>query len=170
MEVALRREAKFICEDFDSVRDALAELGAQPGGVKLQTDYIFTRGDVPGGKIKARDEGGGVLLVYVYARADDEREVRFDYFEIRDGGLVDLLRSLYGEPTIVRKRRERWADRRFLFHLDEVEGVGNVFEIETVGNAEPADLAVYGEKLRPYMRNKLDCSNEDLIVKRGRLP
>jgi adenylate cyclase class IV len=167
MKVALRREAKYFCNDFPAVRIILAELGAEYVAVKKQTDTIFTRYDSSGrttsGRIKARTEEDGRCLVYVYDRSSNESTVEFEYYEFRDEQIVSMLQSLFGEPVIVVKEREIWTLHHLIFHLDTVEEIGTLFEVEAIGHTDMVDWNACMDRIQPYLTGKIEGSNEDLV-------
>ena len=157
------REIKRYCPDFRPVRRVLRAIGAERVGVKRQTDTYYR---VAAGRLKLREEGGRRSLV-AYADSYDGglRAVRYRIADAQDHAVGAMLAEALGVSAIVRKRREVWRKGRALFNLDQVEGVGQIFEAELVlaegddGQAEAERLLAL---LAPHLGAPIEGSNEDL--------
>lgn len=98
---------------------------------------------------------------------DSDIDVEFDFFETHDPTIIDVLSSVFGKAKIINKKREKWEKGSFVFHLDEVIGVGNIFEIEIVGEF---DINGYEKlldecicKFESCSLIKIHGSNEDIV-------
>jgi adenylate cyclase class IV len=171
VKVELIREAKYTCEDFVGVRDVLNEIQAQCKTIKEQSDFIYKIYDPSTGerskRIKVRIENENTINVYVYNRMDREDKIAFDYYEIQDREIISIFTSLYGKALVIRKVREVWTKDNIVFHLDIVEGVGNLFEIESLkptDNIGIKDLNEYMKLFERFLLKQVDGSNEDLVL------
>jgi adenylate cyclase class IV len=162
-------EIKRFCEDFLPVRRMLRQLGAKHVVTKRQTDTFLRlphEGDHRFQRLKVREEQRKVQLVgYTDSYRDGLRDV--DYLvTLISRGVKDLLVGALGVRTVVRKKRELWMLGTTRFHLDTVEGVGRVFEVEVVlKEDEPFDDAErYLRLFEPYLGQRIEGSNEDLLA------
>ncbi|GGD61787.1 hypothetical protein GCM10010911_19630 [Paenibacillus nasutitermitis] len=108
-------------------------------------------------------------MVYVYSRVDDDFNVNYDFYEVSDEKIIPIFTSIYKEPLLIRKRREVWELNNQLFHLDSVEGVGDVFEIEVIRNDNHASDVHYEQSgtiklFENFLSSQIQGSNEDLIT------
>ena len=83
-------------------------------------------------RLKLRIEPGQDQLIYYYDR--QEQGARTSNFQLWDvvasSPIREVLDAALGVKTVVRKQRELWRRENVVFHLDTVEGVGPVFEVE----------------------------------------
>lgn len=172
MRTRLNREIKGFCGDFRPIRGVLREIGATLIGRKQQVDYFFFLPDSPGKatsrRLKLRIDDGRPRLIYYYDRNEpDSRSVEFQVFEVSDPAIKDVLEGALGVRTVVRKRREVWKKGNATFNLDEVEGVGSVFESEVEISQDddgPEQIAHYRKLFGPYLGEEIIGSNEDLVA------
>lgn len=167
MNVRLNRELKHYCPDFRPVRRLLRQIGAVAYGEQRQVDYFY---HLPDGsrRLKLRVQHGGQTLIYYYDRyGQKSRSVEFQLFEVRDPQLRRVLETALGVRAVVRKRRELWMKGTTKFHLDRVDGVGQVFEVEIAarrGDGAARQLARYRELFGPHLGEPIVGSNEDLLA------
>ncbi len=164
-------ELKRFCSDFRRIREVLKVLGAKKETIKNQTDYFF---NFPSRKarLKLRIEGNKQLLVY-YERPDFSKSKstmsKVKLYDIRDAELLKFLSETLGVKAVVKKRREVWRKVNTVFHIDTVEGVGGIFEIELQkkGKIAPSDQKLfkhYQNQLLPYLGRVIKGSNVDLVL------
>ncbi len=164
-------ELKHYCSNFSKIRGVLKEIGAKKEISGNQIDYFF---ELPNGKarLKLRIEGKRQLLVY-YERPDFSKakaatsKVRL--YEVKDRQLLPFLVCALGVKVIVRKRREVWRRSNTVFNIDNVKGVGGIFEIELqkMGKITASDqkqFMAYRAKLLPYLGGVAKSSNADLVL------
>ncbi|WP_199617580.1 CYTH domain-containing protein [Paenibacillus alkalitolerans] len=170
MKIELNREAKYYCDDFSQIREILSRINARFVTMKQQEDYIFkiydTLTKTNSKRIKVRIENEESYLVYVYCRRDQETNIEFDYYQVKDGQIISIFTSLYGEAIRINKVREVWSKDNVVFHLDTVEGIGKIFEIELLKsgiNQNNEDLDGYKQLFQSYLLKKIEGSNEDLV-------
>ena len=166
--VGQNEEIKRYCADFRPVRRLLRQADARRVAIKRQVDTYF-RLPVGGGgrfaRMKLREERGKrELIAYADSYADGLRSV--DYQVAPVGSDVGrMLADALGVSVVVRKRRELWMLGQTRFHLDTIEGLGQVFETEVVVRRGQPDESArrYLELLEPYLGARIDGSNEDLL-------
>jgi len=163
-------EVKARVKDLGPVRERLSSIGASEVGSFEQIDYYFY---VPRGRLKLREIGGSeeVELIY-YERADEAgpRPCESMIIRLRKADAEPLKRIL---PVrgVVRKHRAIYRLGPAELHLDDVEGIGPVVEVEVrleegLSEEEAIELAkkvleelgVREEDLVPY-------SNIDILAR-----
>lgn len=175
MKMVQNLELKHFCDDFKSIRTTLKELGGHKDIVKKQKDYFF---DLPADKkksqarLKLRIENKEMTLIY-YERPDfisgKDTSADIALLEANKNTLNFLEKSL-GVTGIVEKRREVWRLDNTVFHLDTVQDIGNIFEVELqkTGNITQSDkkkFATYQQALSPHLGKVITGSNIDLVLK-----
>lgn len=160
------RAVKRFCPDFRPVRHALGMLGASFRRNCWQIDYVFL---VPGNesrriKLRVEDERQSV---YLYDKGQPESSPNeFQFFELNDPQIKEILVTILPTRAVVRKEREEWQDGNAVFHLDTIEGIGRVFEIELISpdqNNNPG-IDFYEKHLEPLLGEAIRVSNEDLLA------
>jgi len=168
-------ELKHFCPDPDKIRKVLKEIGAKKESVKNQTDYFF---ELPNKKarLKLRIEGRKQLLIY-YERPDflkmKSTTSKVKLYEVKDRQLSTFLRNTLGIKVIVKKKREIWRKLNTVFHIDNVENVGGIFEMELqkkggITSSDKKQFKAYQNKLSPYLGKLIKGSNADLIPPKSR--
>ena len=134
-------EVKCRSADLAEVRRRAEALGATDAGVLLQHDVFF---DAPLGRLKLRDFGDGRAELISYRRPDSPEARGSDFFTypVADPATlrVTLAHALETGGS-VRKRRHLYLYRRTCIHLDDVEGLGQFVELETVMSGQPESEA-----------------------------
>jgi adenylate cyclase class IV len=172
VKVSLIREMKYLCEDFTPIRETLIKIGASVDCKKIQEDYIYHLIDENTGqktkRLKLRIENNIPKCVYIYNRCADETTIQYDYFELNDFIVKDILNCLFNVTVIVRKQREVWRKDNIIFNLDIVEEIGNIFEIEIEnGNKQQYDIEKYKSLFISYLSKPVLGSNEDIILNKN---
>jgi len=168
-------ELKHFCSDFSRVREVLKGLGAKKEIIKKQTDYFF---NIPNqkAKFKLRIEGKKKLQVY-YERPDflkaKSAVSKVKLYDVKDSKLLDFLNAVLGVKAVVKKRREVWRRANTVFHIDNVIGVGDIFEIELqkkgkITSLDKKQFRIYQDKLLPYLDRIIKGSNVDLVPARSK--
>ena len=134
----VNREIKAYCPDFEPVRQLLRDGGATLIEVKEQVDRYYNlpaaRDEEGTRRLKLRvADGQRQLIFYCDRQEDDTRISRVDLWEIHDTRVTEVLDVALGNRVTVRKQRELWSKENVKFHLDTVESVGQVFEVEGAG-------------------------------------
>ncbi len=134
-------ELKCRCADLDEIRRRARELGATDEGVLQQHDVFF---DAPLGRLKLRDFGDGRAELISYRRPDTPEARGSDFFTCpvtEPARLRATLAHALRTGGTVRKRRHLFLYRRTRIHLDDVEGLGQFVELETVMSGQSEDEA-----------------------------
>jgi len=162
-------ELKHHCSDFVSVRKVLSKIGAKKEVVKRQVDYFFELPNKRGGtspRLKLRVEGKVKTLIY-YERPDfvKAKDTTSDIklYDVKDNNLLPFLKRSLGTKAVVDKKREVWRKTNTVFHIDNVKGVGGIFEIEL---QKKGKIAYYQKELLPYLGKVIKGSNVDLVPKK----
>lgn len=170
LKIQINREAKYLCDNFLKIRELLNQINARFVTKMQQEDYIYKIYDpltkMYSKRIKLRIENDESCVVFVYSRREQEINIEFDYYEVKDRQIISIFNSLYGQALKVNKVREIWSKGNATFHLDTVEGIGNIFEIELLKSSTNLieDLDDYKEVFQQYVLKTLEgSSNEDLV-------
>ena len=141
-------ELKARCPDLEAVRTRAERLGARYAGVLAQRDTFFASGGPGRLKLRATDGGPAELIAYrradlAWARASD-----YDIYPVADSHrLHAVLTAALGEAGVVEKRRQLYLLDHTRIHLDEVRGLGDFVELETVLDGQP-EAAAHAELAR----------------------
>jgi adenylate cyclase class IV len=123
--------------------------------------------------LKLRIEGKVKTLVYYerpnFVKAKDTTSDVKSY-SVADNELLPFLEKSLGVKALVDKRREVWRKSNTVFHIDNVKGVGGIFETELQkkGRITMGDKKLfksYQDKLLPFLGDVIKGSNVDLIKK-----
>jgi len=130
-------ELKARCPDLEMVRARAERLGARYAGAFAQRDTFFASG-APG-RLKLREVADGPAELIAYRRADvtEARSSDYDIYPVADPDrLRAVLTAALGEAGVVEKRRRLYLLHRTRIHLDQVRGLGDFVELETVLGGE----------------------------------
>lgn len=173
MTMQRNREIKAYCPDFDPIRSLLSKHGASLLDETEQVDYYYNlASDTDSAtqrRLKIRTDGNGPpqVIYYVEGQEQGARTSSFRVWGLSGLETKDMLDAVLGIRAVVRKQRERWEKDNVVFHLDEVEGVGRVLEVEIrsqEGIDAEAQLAEYQQLLGAHLGERIIGSNEDLVV------
>ena len=172
MRVHLKREVKAFCPDFMPVRKLLRELGAELVGAKKQFDFFYrlpvTQKEDETQRLKLRIEDDKKQMIYYYDRNETGDVIgQYQFWEVSNPSLKEILDTALGVRVTVRKRHEVWRRENIIFNMDLVEGVGPILEIEvlTKDEIEPdVHVAECRRHLEPYLGRDISGSNEDFVV------
>lgn len=171
MTQTLKRALKCRCTNLVKVRHELLAMGIKLDRSIEQVDYMFHLMNTTTGKaslrLKLRYENGLPQCIYLYDRdqqhATDDPHVEYQYYEIQEHHYKSLLMKLYDIHVIVRKQREVWKVEDLLIHLDQVERIGDIMEIEVLEGDRAHALEGVMKAVRPYAGEEIVGSNEDLL-------
>jgi adenylate cyclase class IV len=164
--VKLNRELKGLCNKLEEVAEVLKSIGALPQLMEVnQTDYIFRLPSPLSGRdtrrIKFRLMNGEPFGVYLYDRFFEGTKATFEYIRPSDLTLVQALQSSEVPYVLISKTRTRWILGDILIHLDRVQGLGDIVEVETLSEGSIPNVVI--EVIAPYLFKKLEGSNEDYM-------
>jgi len=171
-------ELKHYCSDFSKIRNVLKQIGATKEVVKNQKDYFFNLpSDNNSGRLKLRIEGKIKTLVY-YERPDfvkaKDTISNTKLYNVTHKELLPFLGKSLGVKAIVDKKREVWRKRNTVFHIDNVKGVGGIFEIELQKNGKitKKDRKLffdYQSRVMPFLGDIIKGSNVDLVLNKKKI-
>ena len=171
MDQHVVRALKAYCPTFNPIRQVLLELGAMFIETTEQSDVFFhlpATGERDTQRLKFRTENGHREILYFYDRSKTGLLASpYQTWYIDDPKIKEILSITLGIRVIVHKRREKWEKGSFVFHLDKVDKVGKIFEIEIYEQNDDDALAqveILGHQLDPYLGSRIIGSNEDLIT------
>ena len=172
MNFRINREIKAFCKDFRPIRRILKKVGATFLERKEQVDYYFFLPDSAGNKgsrrLKLRVENRRSQIIYYHDKNHSGlRSVRFQLFEVSDPQIRDVLETALGVKVVVKKRREVWKKGNAIFNLDNVVGVGKIFEVEVElsdGDDQDQQIVYYQNLFGPHLGEEIIGSNEDLVA------
>lgn len=124
-------EAKFRLPDHAAARAAAIAIGYRPEAMLNQRDTFFV---VATGKLKLREEDQRSYMIgYGRVERDGLQLSEYQMVPVPDpAAMRTLLAGTLGVLAEVRKRRTLLLCRNVRLHLDEVEGLGLLGEIEAV--------------------------------------
>ena len=153
-------EVKARARDLRSIEERLLSWGAVRAGSFRQIDHYF---QVPRGRLKLREiEGSDEVELIYYERADEARPRPCESTIIRlKKADAEPLKRILPLRGVVKKRRTIYRLGQAELHLDEVEGIGPIIEVE-VRLGEGLDERGAMELAKKVLR-ELGVREEDLI-------
>jgi len=154
-------ELKAWIRDWEDSFQRVARLSHASPTVLVQEDIFFKS---PSGRLKLRTiDGINSELIY-YERPDVASSKTSRYLRVmvpQSGPVRELLAKTNGIAGVVRKRRTLFLLGRTRVHLDQVEGLGNLLEIEVV--LTPSDTEATGKEIAGRLMESLGVRQADLI-------
>ena len=119
---------------------------ADAGPTAIAQDDTFFRCPTPGDRLKLRAFADGTGQLIFYRRAD-RAGPKESFYLLSPTASPDTLREAltlaHGQAGRVRKQRTLFLVGRTRVHLDRVDGLGDLMELEVVlGDDEPAEAGV----------------------------
>jgi len=156
-------ELKSKCSDLNAVVRVCWEIGAQYGGILIQTDTYY---NVPEGRMKLRNVNNEKFELIYYFRVDSGTEKESNYEIIKLDGereIKKILKESLGVKGVVKKKRELYLYQNVRIHLDTVAKLGKFIELEAVCNSSK-DLKEAPGKIK-YLKEVFDIKKKDLVAK-----
>lgn len=165
-------EIKVLINNFKDILEKLKKSNAKYKGEIIQINTYYS---CKAGRLKIRETDNKSYQLVFYQRPDlSERKIsNYEVIDIAKSQVVNLrkvLKMIFGEKTIVEKRRALWIYKNTRIHLDRVKKIGNFLELETLvkGDLKKARKE-YKEisillKLEKYKKYKKSYS--DIILKK----
>jgi predicted adenylyl cyclase CyaB len=165
--VAQNLELKIKVNSHSGIIELLNNINANYKGLLNQKDIYF---DWDKGLLKLRVHDKSYQLIKYFR--DEKKDNRFSSYELLDlsGNNVELYLSDILKPnTVVEKKRELYIYKNTRIHLDNVKGLGDFVELETVVVPGEQDVqAEFSEVVRLLnldLDSQIRCSYRDLINK-----
>jgi predicted adenylyl cyclase CyaB len=125
-------ELKARIASLDAMREIAHRVATESLGVQIQTDtYFFCRE----GRLKLREiqQGESQLIWYQRSNCNEPRPSDYRIIPVSDpDGMRAALDGALGRRSVVRKRREIFLFQNVRIHLDDVSGIGQFIEFESV--------------------------------------
>lgn len=148
-------------------------MGAVKKGVLFQTDTYFR---VATGRLKLREMRGmnsAELIFYARPNRSGSKTSSYEIYRVSQKELVRLKRILsvsLGILVVVKKRRELYLYKHTRIHLDNITGLSDHCELETVVGAGGVKsyIAEHNNVIKTLGLNKLEkvpVSYSDLLIK-----
>lgn len=153
-------EIKARCSDFELLRKRIKESGGKYIATMKQVDTYF---EVPNGRLKLRviDDKESVLIFYERPDQASSKESNYYIYPSSDGNaLKQFLTKAFNATKIVKKFRELYIVGNTRVHLDEVAGLGQFMELETVISNQTEQEA---REENLDVINKLNISSNDML-------
>jgi predicted adenylyl cyclase CyaB len=159
-----RRNLELKARDPDPDRSvaACAAVGAIEEGIREQSDTYF---EVAAGRLKLREEPGGVAELIAYQRPDEPQSRESRYWRVPVGDPVELraaLASTLGVKAVVAKHRRLYRLDGAQIHLDDVQGLGSFIEFELDAPLD-SDLLEQQQRLSE-LRQAFQIDDRDLVA------
>ena len=148
----INSEIKARCADQESVRQYLREHGADFKGTDHQIDTYF---HVPEGRLKLRQ--GPIennLIFYQRADTDGPKQSTINLSPVApDSTIGEVLTAALGVRVVIDKQREIYFIDNVKFHIDTVQGLGNLSKLKPL-------IPTVNEMLRSWNSNAhTTCAN-----------
>ena len=123
-------ELKIKIDSFDPLIEKLKSINVKEDSVLIQKDIYYK---IPSGLLKLRIENGTKTLIY-YNRDESSKNrwSDFNLLKIEDDNAEEFLSKLFVVEEVVQKERKLFWFNNTRIHLDEVKGLGNFLELETL--------------------------------------
>ncbi len=125
-------EFKANCDSLDVLRQRLTNLQAEHRRTMKQLDTYF---NVPQGRLKLREINTHEAQLIYYERSNraESRYSNYQVCNIPEPMVFKQISTMaWGVKAVVEKQRELWMFGNTRVHLDEVRGIGQFVELETV--------------------------------------
>ncbi len=130
-------EIKYRLRSLDKVEDFI--LGTAGVRKVWSRDQLDTYYNIPSGRLKLREEENSDAQLIFYERANKSvaRESNYFIYTASDARMLNfVLDRAVGSVVSVKKRRTLLMFRNVRIHLDQVEGLGEFLELESVVSGE----------------------------------
>lgn len=163
----LNIEMKARCNDLDSIRGILQELGAESRGIDHQVDTYY---EVEEGRLKLRQ--GNIENALIFYKRQNIAGLKDSHILLekltQESNLPQILNAALKKFVVVDKAREILFIENVKFHLDSVKTLGTFVEIEAIGKLEEKEkLQAQAEKylncFMPYLHEMIHGSYSDLV-------
>lgn len=170
-------ELKVRVNNFKKIISTLKSISAKYRYRLYQVDtYYYCKN----GRFKLREINDQDFELIFYQRPNAKRSKisQFDILRIPKKQIKELklfFRKSFGEMTVVNKSRGLWSHKHTRVHLDQVRGLGNFLELETVVRGiSMAEAKSEHNKIIKLLNlpqhKKVDKSYSDLMLLKNELP
>ena len=123
-------ELKIYCSSFSGLKKTLKVINAEFSGELIQKDVYYKNEK---GLLKLRIENGEQSLIkYLRDEEGKDRWSDFHVLKFSGGNTEEFFNDIFEVEAIVEKKRLLYMYNNTRVHLDEVKGLGNFLELETL--------------------------------------
>ena len=132
----LNLELKIKVTSHKQIESALKKNGAEFKGILKQKDVYYK---TKSGLLKLRIEGKSFTLIKYLRDEKGKRWSNYELLDLRGKNPEKYLESILNIEAVVEKKRKLYLYDNTRVHLDEVKGLGNFLELETLLMAGKSD-------------------------------
>ncbi len=123
-------ELKIYCSSFSGLKKTLKVINAEFSGELIQKDVYYKNEK---GLLKLRIENGEQSLIkYLRDEEGKDRWSDFHVLKFSGGNTEEFFNDIFEVEAVVEKKRLLYMYNNTRVHLDEVKGLGNFLELETL--------------------------------------
>lgn len=152
----LNLELKIKVNSHKQIESALKKNGAEFKGILKQKDVYYK---TKTGLLKLRIEGKSFTLIKYLRDEKGKRWSNYELLDLRGKNPEKYLESILNIDAVVEKKRKLYLYDNTRVHLDEVKGLGNFLELETLLVAGKSDAT----RRFDFVKQMLGIENHEQI-------
>jgi predicted adenylyl cyclase CyaB len=152
----LNLELKIKVNSHKEIEPALRKNGAEFKGILKQKDVYYKS---KSGLLKLRIEGKSFTLIKYLRDERGKRWSNYELLDLRGTNPEKYLESILNIEAVVEKKRKLYLYDNTRVHLDEVKGLGNFLELETLLVAGKSDAT----RRFDFVKQMLEIENHEQI-------
>lgn len=152
----LNLELKIKVNSHKQIESALKKNGAEFKGILKQKDVYYK---TKTGLLKLRIEGKSFTLIKYLRDEKGKRWSNYELLDLRGKYPEKYLESILNIEAVVEKKRKLYLYDNTRVHLDEVKGLGNFLELETLLVAGKSDAT----RRFDFVKQMLGIENHEQI-------
>lgn len=152
----LNLELKIKVNSHKQIESALKKNGAEFKGILKQKDVYYK---TKTGLLKLRIEGKSFTLIKYLRDEKGKRWSNYELLDLRGKNPEKYLESILNIEAVVEKKRKLYLYDNTRVHLDEVKGLGNFLELETLLVAGKSDAT----RRFDFVKQMLGIENHEQI-------
>ena len=154
----LNLELKIKVNSHKQIESVLKKSGAEFKGILKQKDVYYK---TKSGLLKLRIEGKSFTLIKYLRDEKGKRWSNYELLDLRGKNPEKYLESILNIEDVVEKKRKLYLYNNTRVHLDEVKGLGNFLELETLLVAGKSDAT----RRFDFVKQMLGIENHEQIRK-----
>lgn len=152
----LNLELKIKVNSHKQIESTLRKNGAEFKGILKQKDVYFK---TKNGLLKLRVEGKSFTLIKYLRDEKGKRWSNYELLDLRGKNPEKYLESILNIEAVVEKKRKLYLYDNTRVHLDEVKGLGDFLELETLLVAGKSDAT----RRFDFVKQMLGIENHEQI-------
>ncbi len=129
-------ELKLKVTSHRTTETLLKQINAEYKGILIQKDIYY---HVKNGLLKLRIENGSYCLIKYLRDEKGERWSNYELLFLKGENPEKYLSDIFRVDSVVAKKRKLYLYKGTRIHLDEVKGLGNFLELETIVTKNKSD-------------------------------